>query len=335
MAGDSLCDKETLILSINKLQEMRKLLSILLLGIQATAIACSSMWAQTVVQRQPLERKLGEYKVSANYQPRVRGYDPKTGAPITYDHKPRVEVLDARARKYALKWIGFDGQEKSAVFQSGDAVDVMVDASVSRTPTGQYLYTYEIKNLPSSGASLKRFIVQNLAAVVTPEKDGKLMPFSMSKEIPTFSEGNWLAFADVSDEVRVDPGQVVMVHLTSPAPPGLVRCLASAETVVEGADEDTPLDLDSLLVGFNEYPHGYTIGPVESLTSLSESERAKYLFDNLPHFRKAGWITDETLGRYQQSLKNGDLKAVSKQAEQDLKADQITREVFAIIEALR
>jgi hypothetical protein len=94
------------------------------------------MRAQTVIQRQPRERKLGDLKLSGNYQPRVRGYHPKTGTPITYDHKPRSEVVDLKARKYVLKWIGFDGQEKSATFQSSDAVDAMVIASVSRTGRG-------------------------------------------------------------------------------------------------------------------------------------------------------------------------------------------------------
>jgi hypothetical protein len=222
-----------------------------------------------------------------------------------YDHKPQIKVVDARARRYALRWIGFDGQEKKAEFQSGDAVDVVVEASVSRTSKGEYSYSYNVRNLPSSGAYLKRFILQNLAADAVPEKDGKLMPFSMSKEIPTFKEGNWLAFADVSDDVRIDPGQDVMVHLASSAPPGLVSCMASAETVVEGADEDTPGDLDSLLVGFTEYPRGYTIGPDETLKNLSAEQRVKYVLNVLPSLRKAGWMTDGAVDRYTKLLRNG------------------------------
>jgi hypothetical protein len=293
------------------------------------------MEAQTVTQRQALERKLGDLKLSDNYQPRVRGYDPETGTPITYDHKPRLEVVDRKARKYVLRWIGLDGQEKSATFQSSDAVDAMVVASVSRMAGGGYLYTYEVKNLPSSGAFLKRFIVQNVAPDVKAENDGKLMPFAMSKEIPFFNEGNWLTFADVSDDVQIDPGQSVVVHLTSSAPPGVVRCLASAETIVEGADEDTPSELESLIAGFDEYPHGYTIGPVDSLKRFSVNERFEYLLENLSVFRKAGWIKEEAVEKYQVLLKSGDLKATLQQAEQDVSTEQITREVYEIIQTMK
>lgn len=316
-------------------KRMKKVLLIIILGTQLAVVACSSMRAQTVIQRQPLERKLGDLKFSGNYQPRVRGYDPKTGTPITYDHKPRVEVVDLKARKYVLKWIGFDGQEKSATFQSSDAVDAMVTASVSRTGRGDYVYTYEVKNLPSSGAFLKRFIVQNMASDVEAENDGKLMPFSMSREIPFFDKGNWLTFADVSDEVQIDPGQSVVTHLTSSAPPGIVRCLASAETVVDGADEDVPDELESLIAGFDEYPHGYTIGPVDSLKSFSVNKRVEYLLENLPVFRKAGWITEDAVGKYQELLKSGDLKGSLQQAEEDLQAEQITREVYEIFQVMK
>ncbi len=51
--------------------------------------------SQTRAQRVPLEKQQREYKSPVNYTPRERGYDPKTGKPIAYDHKPRVELLDA------------------------------------------------------------------------------------------------------------------------------------------------------------------------------------------------------------------------------------------------
>jgi hypothetical protein len=127
----------------------------------------------------------------------------------------------------------------------------------------------------------------------------------------------------------------VVTHLTSSAPPGIVRCLASAETVVEGADEDVPDELESLIAGFDEYPHGYTIGPVDSLKSLSVNKRVEYLLENLPLFRKAGWITEDAVGKYQELLKSGDLKGSLQQAEEDLQAEQITREVNEIFQAMK
>jgi hypothetical protein len=112
-----------------------------------------------------------------------------------------------------------------------------------------------------------------------------------------------------------------------------VQCRASAQTVVEGADEETPSDLESLMPGFDEYPHGFTIGPVERLKGLSPDERAQYLLERLPQFRKLGWITDEAASRYEEGLKSGGLSAVAGRAEADLKAEQITSEVYEIIKA--
>src|SRR5829696_7917946 len=87
-------------------------------------------------QRRPLEKQQREYKVPTDYEPRERGYDPKTGELITYDHKPRVELLDEKSGKYAFKWVGYDRKEKVIIFQRADAVDVIVSASVEHTAEG-------------------------------------------------------------------------------------------------------------------------------------------------------------------------------------------------------
>lgn len=302
--------------------------SFLLLVTMLSAAACLSPQAQSVAQRQPMEKLQHEYKAPVNYEPRVKGHDPETGEPITYDHKPRVELLDAKARKYAFKWIGLDGEEKTAIFQRADAVDVVVGATVSQIPSGEYLYTYEVKNLPSSGANIKRFLVQNFASNVQPEKSGDFMSGKMFRE---FGDGNWISFADVSDDVQINPGEEVTTNLTSLAPPGLVECRASAETVGEGAGEEMPYDLESIVIGYNEYPYGYTIGPVESLKSLPINERVQYVLDKLPQFQKLGWITDGASKWYEQKLKSNDLGAVSEQKDEDLRAGKITSEVFGIM----
>jgi hypothetical protein len=273
-----------------------------------------------------------EYKTPEQYEPRVIGYDKKTGAPITYDHKPRVEVVDAKAGKYAFKWIGFDGLEKTATFYRVDAVDVLVSASVVKLLPDQYQYTYEVKNLPSSGTYLKRFIIQTFATV-TPAYGGDFMDFRMSKEIKDFSEGTWINFADVSDQIQINPGQSVTIQFTSMAPPGLVECRAGAESEVEG-DEDMPGDLAPLLGGYGEYLHGWTVGPVDKLKEGSAAERVRYLLDRLPQLQQLGWITNEAASRYQQQLNNGGLKAVLNSLDQDLKSEQITSEVAAVIQAM-
>lgn len=305
-------------------------------GALIAASACSTLHAQTVAQRQPMEKGASHvYKTPEKYKPRISGYDPKTGDPITYDHKPRVELINAKAHKYALKWIGLDGHEKTATFNRADAVDVTVSATVSQMPSGEYLYTYEVKNLPSSGVYLKRFVVQNFASDAKPEDGGDFWAGKMSHQNRGFSEGNWINFADVSDHIKIDPGQSVMIRLTSSAPPGLVGCRASAETVLEGADEEMPSDLEYLLGGYGEYLRGYTIGPIERLKKLPASERAQYVLDNLPQFHKLGWMTEGALRFYERHLKSGNMGEAFKRAEQDLKAGQITTEVLSIIQALK
>lgn len=74
--------------------------------------------------------------------------------------------MDAKAGKYAFKWIGVEGKEKTVIFQRADAIDVVVSATSSKTPEGQYLYTYSIENLPSSGTYLAGSTVQNFASDV-------------------------------------------------------------------------------------------------------------------------------------------------------------------------
>jgi hypothetical protein len=124
---------------------MKDLCLPLILLLQALCFGCAlTQQAQTQVQRQPLERQQREPKSPDNYELRKSGYDPKTDKVSTYDHKPQVKTLDAKSGRYTLSWIGFDGREKTVGIQSPDAVDIVVSASVSKTGSGEYLYTYEI-----------------------------------------------------------------------------------------------------------------------------------------------------------------------------------------------
>jgi hypothetical protein len=314
---------------------MKYFVAILIFYILAFLAGCStSQLAHTRVQRKPLEKQRLEYKTPTNYDHRERGYDPKTGNAITYDHKPRVDLIDERSGRYAFKWVGYDGKEKSVVFQRGDVLDVVVSATVSKM-TNQYVYTYRIENLPTSATYLKRFIVQNFAGDVVWEQGGPLIALTMSNAIDQFREGNWLNFADVSDSVQINPGQTVQVQLTSSAPPGLVGCRASIETIMEGAGEDMPAALENLLPGYNDFPKGHTIGPIEGLKALSSSDKIKYVLEKLPQFRDLGWITEDAFARYQQLLKTNDLPTVLNRLDEDLKSEQITTEVFALIQTIK
>lgn len=304
-------------------------------GLLALVGCSSSQRAQTKLHRQPLEKQQREYKTPTNYEPRDRGYDPKTGKMITYDHKPRVEILDQKAGKYAFKWIGYDGKEKTAVFQRGDAIDVIVTATAARTSDGGYLYKYQALNLPSSGTSLAGLALQNFAADVKPVTPGGYAGH-MSNLIFQFKEGDWIRFGNSFFGRVFEPGEQLNVELASSSPPGLVECRAhGGESNLEGAGEEMPSALENLLPGYAEWPNGYTIGPVESLKTLSSDQRIKYLLDRLPQFRKLGWMSDEAAIRYEEQLKRNDLESVVKELDHDLKSEQITTEVLAIIQAMK
>jgi hypothetical protein len=316
---------------------MKYFAAIFMFYILALVAGCStSQHAQTKVQRKPLVKHYREYKSPSNYTWRDRGYNPKTGNMIAYDHKPRVELLDEKAGKYAFKWIGYDGKEKTVIFQRDDVLDVIVSALVTKVSDEQYSYTYKVENLPSSATYLKRFMVQNFASDVVPEKSGAFFVLEVSKSIYQFREGHWLSFSDASDHVQINPGQSVTVHLTSSAPPGLVECRATIETsLVAPPDEEMPSALADLLPGYEEFPKGYTIGPVEELKARSSQDRIKYVLEKLPQCRDLGWITEDAFRRYDRQLKDNKLPAVVNGLDYDLKTQQITSEVFAMVQALK
>ncbi|HKZ76982.1 MAG TPA: hypothetical protein VJ124_01560, partial [Pyrinomonadaceae bacterium] len=227
---------------------MRQLV-ILALLIEAT---CASPQKTEKANRVPTERSKVVIKSPATYSKRVLGYDPKTGQPTSsYDPKPHVEVIDAKSGKYAFKWIGYDGKEKVVAYQRADAIDTIASASVSKAREGQYIYTYQVQNLPSSSTYLSHFIVQNFAPDTRPvEVDGSptnnqdlrlLDTFrdappdgdsrnlrdvsigQMTRLIEQFKDGNWISFAPLPTfNPQVIPGRSLEVKLMSSAPPGLV-----------------------------------------------------------------------------------------------------------------
>lgn len=331
---------------------------------QAVGVACSqAQQAQTKVQRRPLEKQPHEYSSPAGYEWREKGYDPKTKEPVTYDHKPRVELVDAKTGKYAFKWVGYDGKEKSVIIQRADAVDVIISAAVSRTSEEQYLYTYKVESLPSSGVHLSGVILQNFAPDAKPvevngrptnDRDLSLLdgfrntpsgdiPWNlenvaigqMSNLIEQFREGSWISFGLLPDfNPKITPGRSLEVKIRSSAPPGLVGARAvGGDLESAGADEHMPFVLENRMPGYGELPRGYTVGPDERLKALPPAEKVKYLLDRLPQFHKLGWITKEMSRCYEQHLRGGDFGAVFRRVDQDLKAEQITTEVFAIIQA--
>jgi hypothetical protein len=283
--------------------------------------------------RLPFQKKRIVLKSPATYEKRIIRYDSKTGEPIYYDPKPRVVPLDVKSGKYGLRWIGYDGREKTIVYQRPDAIDAEISASVSRAATGQYIYVYNIKNLRSSGEHLSGFALQTFAANLRPIAigDGYVGRMSNNQEM---RDGNWVYFGTSNFGSTIGPGRNVELKLLSPSPPGLVECRITGGAVkMIGVGEEPPQELENVLPGYKIWPSGYTIGPVDYLKSFSPIEQAKYLLERLPQFQKLGWMTANVRGWYEQNLTGSNYERLLARANQDLRAGKVTTEFFDMIRA--
>jgi hypothetical protein len=312
---------------------MFKLLIVFALSLPA---ACAVSQPQQKVQRRPLQKSDVVISSPTAYQQRTVGQDPKTNDPATYDPKPRVESVDAKSGKYVFKWIGYDGKEKVIEYQRADAIDAVVSASVSRTPTGEYLYTYRVSNLPSSPTYLSSFTVQNFAEDAKPIKGEGVYVGTMSNQIQVFSEGTWIRFADSYLGDAITPGKEVELRVVSSAPPGLVGCRVTAGNLtLKGAGEHMPTELEDAMPGYEEWPSGFTIGPVRRAPALSAGERSQHLLGQLAQFEKLGWMTAGARQWYEERLGSNDFKSVLKRLDEDLNSEQITSEVYNLLQAVK
>lgn len=306
-----------------------KFILIFFLLVQAS---CNKISSSEKAYHLPLQKTGFELKLPATDEKREIGEDPKTREPTAYDDKPRIEVIDAKAGTYALKWIGYDRKEKVIVYQRDDAVDIIVYGSVTRTKPDQYTYAYDVESLPTSGSSLTSLAVQNFASDAKGIDTNNRYIGQMSNKIEQFKNGTWISFSTGN----LKPNEHTVLKVSSFSPPGLVECRAhGGPFAIDGTGEDLPMQIDNALPGYEILPFGYTIGPIDKLKSLSPPERAKYILDLLPQLRKLGWMTNDAQKWYEQHLRRNDIDSVCAQAEEDLRAESITSEVFALIQAIK
>lgn len=332
----------------------------------AFVVVSFGFWAATKseqkIRRQPLQKPGTTLKSPVVYDKRVRI---ESGKEVTYDPMPRVEIVDAKAGKYNLKWIGYDGKEKVIAYQRADAIDVVVSASVEKSSDGNYTYDYTVEILPSSATYLYSFDLQNFSDDTRPTEingktttladlrilknfrtwadEGKPKNFEntlvigqMSSNIHRFKDGNWIAFGTLPDfEPKVAPGRTLRLKLVSKAAPGLVGCSAVAgPRTMKGVGEHMPSELEDALPGYEVLPSGYTVGPVAFLSSLSHNERVSYILDKMAQFENLGWITPAARSWYEKNLRSSIVSA-QEQAHRDLDSEQISSEVFAMINAIK
>lgn len=310
----------------------------LLIVILFIQIACSSSAQQieniqqVKAERKPFQKSSAVIKSPTTYTKR----ETKEGE---YDPRPKVVLIDEKAGKYELRWIGYDGKEKVIKYQRADALDAVVEARVEKTGEDKFIYEYLIKNLPNSPAYLSGFIVQTLARDVKDESIpivNDIYTGHMGNYIPEFSEGVWRRFAPLGENSpRIEAGKSIEFSLVSSALPGLVGCRATGgDLTLKGVGEHMPTELEMSTPGYDGLAKGYTIGPIDRLSKLSKSERAKYILENLPKFQEAGWMTGDTVKIYELILKQEDLAGAYEQAKKDFEKEFITSEVFYIIEGL-
>jgi len=310
---------------------------LLVIFILLLTCACTASQAVQKAQRRPMQKSSLVLKSPQQYAKRITAdSEGKAGEQAVYDPKPRIDAVDTKAGKYAFKWIGYDGKEKIVEYQRADAIDAVVSASVSRTSEGRYLYIYRVSNLPSSPTYLSSFTVQNFAGDAKPVKGADVYVGTMSSQIQVFAEGNWIRFADSYLGDSITPGKEVELRVESSAPPGLVGCRVTAGNLtLKGVGEHMPTELEDAMPGYDEWPEGYTVGPVSNLATLSRKDGIEYMLGKLPLFEKLGWLTPGAREWYAQHLKQDSPGAVLGRAERDVKAEQITTEMYGMLQAMR
>jgi hypothetical protein len=317
--------------------------ALFLLSALFLASACAASSSQDITQK--AQRKLLQRSPVKLQSPTVyekRENLTKNGKIVTYDPRPQFVAVDEKAGKYELRWIGYDGKLKIIAYQRRDVIDLVVSSETVKTGDGQYEYTYDLYNLPSSVNYLQQFIVQTFADI-TPDislreldKQDKLHMGEMSPDIYRFREGYWRGFASIAEATRVQPGQHFIIKFTSSAPPGLVGCAASAgEATLKGVGEHMPSELENALPGYDVYPSGQTIGPVDSLGKMTRAERGRYLLERLAQFQEAGWLTDFIRQEYAKLLQAGGYDALLARLDKDLQQEQITSEVYSLAQLLK
>ncbi len=297
-------------------------------------VIASGPLAQTT-KRLPFQKKQLQYELpDSSYEKRDIGTDHETKLPKEHDPKPRLVPLDKKSARYAFTWVGVDGKEKQVIYERPDAIEAVVAASAKEV-SGRYRYVYKVTNLPSSGQRLTGFVVQNFSSDVVPIQVANCYVGKMFHGLPEFKRGEWIRFAPRRGfNPSGYPGETIQVELEAMSPPGVVECRSHGSPPSYKGGHDMPRVFGTLLLGHQYWPHGYTIGPVQRLKSLSQRAHLAYVAKLLPKLEELGWIHASAVGWYQQNLTPG-TPGLYKQVEQDLNAGKITTEFFSLIQATK
>lgn len=293
-------------------------------------VARLSVLEAGALDRLPLQKRNVEIGQPEPVAKELEGYDSQ-GNPIYWDPQPSVVPLGSG--KYAFKWFGRKGRELTLIYERPDAVNVIVQASISTSTLHSISYRYKVLVLKTSGLSVTGFGVQTFSQTITPATDSATFTGKMAGFLEEFAEGSWMSFGPLRGPAAIPPGGQTGFAFVSPDLPGLVSCRAHGGSfVVKGVGEEPPTVLENLYLGHDAWPRGYTIGPDERLAKMSIEERLKYLVVRLPQMLELGWIENQkVMGWYEANLKAGKAAEVRAAAEADFKRNLITSEVLALM----
>ena len=245
----------------------------------------------------------------------------------------RIRVVNEADGIYALEWKGNDGDDKSIIYHRPDKVRATIAASLRVGTDKKYRFQYTIQNSEDSGQYLSGFIVQTRSQSVVPVVQNNAYVGKMGAHITEFSVGTWYAFGNNIFLEDIVPGATTVVEIESDSPAAIMQCkIYGGPMKMIGVGEDLPLELANLLLGYEKWPSGFTIGPSNDTLLSTYQGRATYLLSELDRVVDLGWMKRHLRADYKSLLSRPeDEESVEERVGKDLKAGRITSEVAAIL----
>lgn len=100
---------------------------------------------------------------------------------------------------------------------------------------------------------------------------------------------------------------------------------------MKGVGEHMPQELENVLPGYADWPHGYIIGPHDWLKTASNNDKISYVKKLVPRMRELGWLTPSKSRWYEQNLGHKNLGVILQHVEDDFRNGEITSEVRDLI----
>lgn len=286
---------------------------------------------------------------------------------------PKVNVKTAEfsvetnsAGDWVMRYTSYEaGRPVVVVHAPPNKVEAIVSAEVERDQIGNFIYSYQLANLPASKQKVRTFVLE-FAGQVTGLRAPKRWeayelewmkavvwkPYIAGQD-PDLGPGHHLEGFELSVPLHIVTGDIADSAIGSQAAgfhyegamPGIVDCHArGANEIMTFPDE--PPDMDDVLPRFPfDGVSGRTIGPVAMPAEIQFSWILERLRADLEESLGLRWIADRaTLDRYLKLLARfaasmGEpwlkslekLQSIASQAEADFEQGNLTTEAYALL----